>query len=278
MTLVSYLVNLMHTLIWTGSRWDISSEVGHDIISLMIAFITRKQIPLCYRCTDIYSDMCVCCMNDSPRMLKPNPRLSFSCYSEQKRPDVAICTHPDRGSASCLSQIPVPCFGFANLRRNSHIPVLSIKPFTLELARENKALVCPDKPLRRCSRGSLDSLSAPRWSWVLPISTRTDYCLTFVNPKTDEAQYFIACCGVTSVGWQSLIRKMPKHINSAVTYSVWGGPYWPEQAGSGEDVGHESATSGGSWIWMNTDANPWDSFRLMGISKATLGSIWGQIW
>lgn len=36
------------------------------------------------------------------------------------------------------------------------------------------------------------------------------------------------------------------HINTAVTYSVWGGPYWPEQAGSGEDVGHESATSGGS--------------------------------
>ncbi|XDV36306.1 hypothetical protein PO909_006108 [Leuciscus waleckii] len=49
-------------------------------------------------------------------MLKPNPRLAFSCYCEQKRPDVAICTHPDRGSASCFSQIPVPCFGFASPR------------------------------------------------------------------------------------------------------------------------------------------------------------------
>lgn len=57
----------------------------------------------------------------------------------------------------------------------------------------------------------LDSLSASRWSWVLPISPRTDYCLTFVNPKTDKAQYIIVCCGVTSVGWQTLIRKMPKH-------------------------------------------------------------------
>ncbi len=68
------------------------------------------------------------------------------------------------------------------------------------------------------------------------------------------------------------------HINTAVTHShgVWGGPYWPEQAGSGRDVGHASATSGGSWIWMNTDANPWDSFRLMGVS--TSGSIGGQIW
>jgi len=32
---VSYLVNLMHTFIWTGSRWDISCEVGHDIIFLI---------------------------------------------------------------------------------------------------------------------------------------------------------------------------------------------------------------------------------------------------
>lgn len=37
------------------------------------------------------------------------------------------------------------------------------------------------------------------------------------------------------------------HINSAVTYSrSLGGPCWPEQAGSGKDVGHASATSGGS--------------------------------
>jgi len=58
------------------------------------------------------------------------------------------------------------------------------------------------------------TLSDSRWSWVLPISPRTDYyCLTSVNPKTDKAQYCIVCIGVTSVGWQSLIKKMPKHIN-----------------------------------------------------------------
>jgi len=45
------------------------------------------------------------------------------------------------------------------------------------------------------------TLSDSRWSWVLPISPRTDYyCLTSVNPKTDKAQYCIVCIGVTSVG------------------------------------------------------------------------------
>lgn len=174
------------------------SEVGHDIIFLI--HNTREQILLCYSCTDIYSDMRVFRMNDSGRTLKPNPRLALSCFSEQS---VQTCPyaltlievqHP--ASPRSRSRALVSLVRQSNLQRNSHIPVLSIQPCTLELSRGYKALVCPDKELRRCSR------SASRWSWVLPISLRTDYCFAFVNKssKTAKAQYFLPCCEVTSVG------------------------------------------------------------------------------
>lgn len=81
-------------------------------------------------------------------------------------------------------------------------------------------------------------------------------CCQLVHAPTNcfaSRIYIIPSCALNSVGWQTVTdqKDAETHINTAVTYSrwIWGGPYWPEQAGSGRDR-HASATSGGSWIWM----------------------------
>lgn len=196
------------------------SRPRHDFLD-MIAFITREQIPLCQTFT-------VFRMNGSARTRKANPRLALlSCFSEQ-----SVRTWP---YALTLIEVQHPASPRSRSRAllspvrqsNCHIPVLSTQPCTLELNRENKALVCPGKELRRCSS----------WSRLLAISSRADCCFAFVykSSKRDKAQHFTPCFHGMRVTDQ---KDAETHINTAVSYSRGlGGPCWPEQAGSGEMEG-----------------------------------------